>query len=79
MELRIFVIVLLSLFMPFYFWLILSEIKIKNSEKESKQFSLEKYMQERNIRNIIALVFYGREKSVSILMKYLEKNVMEGY
>jgi hypothetical protein len=75
MKLSTFVIALLLMFLPFYFWKILSEIKIKNNEKHSKKFSLEKYMKQRNIRNIIALVFYGRENSVSILLKYLEKNL----
>jgi hypothetical protein len=64
--------------MLFYFWKILLERKIKTNEniiKNEKKFSLESYKKKRNIRNIIALVFYGRESSVSILLKYLEKNL----
>jgi hypothetical protein len=37
--------------------------------------SLETFKLKSNIRNIIALVFYGRKASVSILLKYLEKNL----
>ncbi len=37
--------------------------------------SLETLKFRSNIRNIIALVFYGRKASVSILLKYLEKNL----
>jgi hypothetical protein len=50
-------------------------IKGEKPIKNEMEFSLESYKKKRNIRNIIALVFYGRKSSVSILLKYLEKNL----
>jgi hypothetical protein len=68
-----------SVFISIYFILAIrlekNIIKGEKLIKNEKKFSLESYKKKRNIRNIIALVFYGRESSVSILLKYLEKNL----
>ena len=73
-------ILFLAFFVSVYFFQpIVFVTNDQNSEiimnQKYKQFSLETYKAKHNIGNIIALVFYGRESSVSILLKYLEKNL----
>ena len=72
------ILILLLMVILLYFWKIHLEKKIKNSEtimKSDNPFSLQTYKQKKIFSNIIALVFYGRQSSVSILLKYLEKNL----
>ena len=60
-----------------YFWEIVLEKKSETITiiQNDKKSSLETYKHKQIYGNIIALVFYGRESSVSILFKYLEKNL----
>ena len=49
--------------------------ELKNADKISKQDALRALKEEYKINEIIALVFYGRTDSVSILIRYLDINL----
>ena len=69
---------ILTVFISYYFFLaIIFETRINNNHEVIIQNdkTLETFKKKNNIVNIIALVFYGRQSSVSILLKYLEKNL----